>query len=216
MKHPRLHLEIEIAQGSLTDGKELVLVNASNTNAELGTGVSGAIRRSCGAGYQEQITRAMHKSFGGVMEPGEVLLTNAGKHPTARYVAHVAVMDYREGFTDASFPSKDLIVTCCERLWETLEKIKEEPSLSVAMVALGAGTGQLGVRYPTEVAADTLFAHHLKEPNSRIRKVVFYGYQLNEFLVMAEVLSDRIPGFLETLPREASEYVTQVKRHLKN
>ena len=38
-------LTIEVVQGSLTDGDERVLVNASNTNAMLGSGVSGAIRR---------------------------------------------------------------------------------------------------------------------------------------------------------------------------
>jgi O-acetyl-ADP-ribose deacetylase (regulator of RNase III) len=212
MKHPKLNLELEVAQGSLTDGKEHVLVNASNTNVKLGTGVSGAIRRSCGAGYQEAITREMQKSFGNSMEPGDVLITNAGKHPTARYVAHVAVMDYRDGFSDTSFPDKDLIITCCQRLWEKVEKLPL-PSLSVAMVALGAGTGQLGVRNPTSIACDTLFAHHVKNPASRIQKVVFYGYELNEFLVMAEVLSERVPGLLETLPREASEYITRLKNN---
>ena len=212
MKHPKLNLEIEVAQGSLTEGKELVLVNASNTNAELGTGVSGAIRRSCGPGYQELIARELRKSFGASMEPGEVLLTNAGKHPTARYVAHVAVMDYREGFTESSLPSQDLIVSCCTRLWEKLEQLPL-PSLSVAMVALGAGTGRLGVRLSVAAACDALFIHHLKNPSSRIQKVVFYGHELPEFLVMAEVLCERVPGLLETLPREASDFLARLKQN---
>jgi O-acetyl-ADP-ribose deacetylase (regulator of RNase III) len=210
MKHPQFNLVLEIAQGSLTDGNELVLVNASNTNAELGTGVSGAIRRSCGPGFQEHVTRTMRTTFGSLMEPGDVFLTHAGKHPTARWVAHVAVMDYRQGFSADSYPTKDLIATCCKNLWETLEK-SAEPSLSVAMVALGAGTGQLGVRYPTEVACDTLFTHHLKNPKSKIQKVVFYGYELNEFLVIAEVLSKRLSGFLETLPIDVQSYLQKWK-----
>ena len=212
MKHPKLNLEIEVAQGSLTEGKELVLVNASNTNAELGTGVSGAIRRACGAGYQEQILRELRRTYGASMEPGEVLLTHAGKHPSARYVAHVAVMDYREGFDSSSFPSKDLIVSCCERLWGKLEGLPL-PSVSVAMVALGAGTGQLGARFSVAAACDTLLTHHLKHPASKLQKVVFYGYELHEFLVMAEVLSERIPGLSGTLPREASEYLARLKQN---
>jgi O-acetyl-ADP-ribose deacetylase len=212
MKHTKLNLEIEVTQGSLTEGQELVLVNASNTNVELGTGVSGAIRRSCGPGYQEQITRELRKTFGASMEPGEVLITHAGKHPSARYVAHVAVMDYREGFTESAFPSKDLIVNCCTRLWEKLEQLPL-PSLSVAMVALGAGTGRLGARLSVSAACDTLFIHHLKNPSSRIQKVVFYGHALPEFLVMAEVLCEQIPGLLETLPREVSDFVGRLKQN---
>ena len=48
-----------VVHGSLTDGAETVLVNASNTNCELGSGVSGAIRRACGLGYQEHIMAAL-------------------------------------------------------------------------------------------------------------------------------------------------------------
>jgi O-acetyl-ADP-ribose deacetylase len=212
MKHAKLNLELEVIHGSLTEGKELVLVNASNTSLALGTGVSGAIRRSCGPGYQELITWELRKSIGASMEPGEILLTNAGKHPTARYVAHVAVMDDREGFTENAFPNKDLIVSCCTHLWEKLEQLSL-PSLSVAMVALGSGTGRLGARLSVAAACDTLFIHHLKNPFSRIQKVVFYGHDLPEFLVMIEVLCERVPGLLETLPREASDFLARLKQN---
>jgi O-acetyl-ADP-ribose deacetylase (regulator of RNase III) len=36
-----------VTQGSLTEGTETLLVNASNTNARLGSGVSGAIGAAC-------------------------------------------------------------------------------------------------------------------------------------------------------------------------
>ena len=88
-------MRIFIKEGSLTDGDESVLVNASNTNAQLGTGVSAAIRQACGKGYQEKIFAALEEKFHGPMKPGEVLLTDAGTHPRAAWVAHVAVMDYR-------------------------------------------------------------------------------------------------------------------------
>ena len=211
MTHPSRELDIALVHGDLTSGQELVLVNASNTNVALGSGVSGAIRRTCGTAYQDHIKQALEQTFGGPMAPGEVLITDAGIHPIARYVAHVAVMDYRRGFSASSFPSKELIAQALERLWVALESIPE-PSLSVAMVALGAGTGQLGVRFPTNAACDTLLAHRAARPDSRIHKVVFYGYGLPDYLVMAEVLSACLPGFRATLPVEIQKHIAAVTR----
>jgi len=109
-------MQITVVQGSLTEGSETLLVNASNTNAALGSGVSSAIRQGCGPGYQDHITRELAEAFGGPMLPGQVLVTDAGTHPRARWVAHVAVMDYREGFTGKSFPTLAVIEDCCKNL----------------------------------------------------------------------------------------------------
>jgi hypothetical protein len=50
---------IEVRVGSLTDGDETVLINASNTLAWLGSGVSSAIPDACGGEmYQRAIERA--------------------------------------------------------------------------------------------------------------------------------------------------------------
>lgn len=182
---------ISLVLGSLTDGPESVLVNASNTNAHLGSGVSGAIRVACGPGYQAVLDAALLEVFGGPMAPGEVLVTSAGRHPTAKWVAHVAVMDYREGFTAASMPTLELVKAGCERLWPKLEALGEP--VTVAMVALGAGTGNLGVLEPTRIAAQTLQAHLAQTPHSHLEAVTFYGYLLHEYLAMAQVLRGVFP-----------------------
>jgi O-acetyl-ADP-ribose deacetylase (regulator of RNase III) len=199
-------LIVAVTQGSLTDGTSLVLVNASNTNGKLGSGVSGAIRRACGPGFQAEIERSIDARFGGPMPPGEVVVTSAGAHPRARHIAHVAVMDYREGFTAASFPDAALIQRCCENLWPAIEAIGE-PSLSVAMVALGAGTGNLGVRLPTEIACTTLAAH-LKDGPSRIEAVTFYGYELHEYIAILDVVSGRFPIDWSEVPDEIRKRFT--------
>lgn len=181
---------IAVVQGSLTDGQETVLVNASNTNVALGSGVSGAIRRACGPGYQEHIEQAMLDRYHGPMAPGDLLITDAGRHPTAKWVAHVAVMDYRDGFTATSLPTVDVIGKGCTNLWPAIEEIGED--VTIAMVALGAGTGQLGVRAPTEVACDTL-RRHLDALPSRIKGVTFYGFMLHEKIAIAEVVKTKFP-----------------------
>ena len=200
-------MKVFIKQGSLTDGDESVLVNASNTNAQLGTGVSAAIRQACGKGYQEKVLAALEHHFHGPMKPGEVLLTHAGTHPRAVWVAHVAVMDYREGFTGKSFPTVDLIRLACERLWNVVEAIPGAGTQSVAMVALGAGTGNLGVAEPIRVASETLKAHVALHPNTRIERVTFYGFQLPDYIAVAHVLAAQFPEVKDQLPPEVRQFV---------
>lgn len=188
-------MKVAVAQGSLTRGSETLLVNASNTNAALGSGVSGAIRAACGPGYQEHIARALNDTYGGPMEPGQVLITDAGSH-SARWVAHAAVMDYREGFNARSFPTLDVIATCARNIVRAIDDLPEP--VTVAWVALGAGTGQLGVREPTRIACETLLAH----PSTKILGVTFYGFDLIEYAATAEVVSSFFPQVLETVPAE--------------
>lgn len=189
-------MQIAVAQGSLTDGSEALLVNASNTNVALGTGVSGAIRGACGAGYQEAIARALAETYGGPMQPGEVLVTDAGEHPRARWVAHAAVMDYRDGFGGQSFPTLDTIRACVTNILDAIEALPEP--VTVAWVALGGGTGQLGVRAPTEIACEALRARAATSKN--LLAVTFYGYDLLEYAAIADVVTKVFPEVLATVP----------------
>jgi O-acetyl-ADP-ribose deacetylase (regulator of RNase III) len=123
------------------------------------------------------------------MAPGEVLITNAGKHPHARYVAHAAVMDYRQGFTGSSYPTLELVEKSYARIWQELAKLGER-NLSVAVVALGAGTGKLGVRGPVEKACRTLKAF-LEGPGAdAIGDISFFGYNLVEYIATVEMVSN--------------------------
>lgn len=199
-----------VVHGSLTDGKESVLVNASNTDCQLGSGVSGAIRRACGPGYQEHIVEALRARFGGSMPPGEVLITDAGSHPHAHYVAHVAIMDYRHGFGADSFPSLSLIRQACGRLWQEVEGLRSATPLSVAMVALGGGTGRLGVRQPTEVACQSLTEHLNHHRDTAIGRLVFYGYELPEYLAMVEVVGAHFPLEPGSVPEQVQDYLKRL------
>ncbi len=195
---------IRIEQGDLTKGDSLVLVNASNTNGALGSGVSGAIRRTCGEGFQEAIEAELKTRYGGPMAPGDLLMTAAGSHPRARWVAHLAVMDYRSGFNGGSFPTEQTIRRCCENLWRSLETLSDSP-VSVAMPALGVGTGQLGVRLPTAIACETLKAHLKDAPISRVGRVTFYGYSFTEYAVIVGVVSRFFQLPEGSVPAEALE-----------
>lgn len=187
-------MRVAVAQGNLTEGSETLLVNASNTNVTLGSGVSAAIRAACGPAYQAHISNALLEAFGGPMEPGQVLVTDAGTHPRARWVAHAAVMDYRSGFTGASFPTLYVIGACCKNLLREVERLPEP--VTIAMVALGAGTGQLGVREPTRIACEALRDH----AGSNVLGCTFYGYQLHEYAAVADVVCAYFPDVTDTVP----------------
>lgn len=202
-------MKIGLRQGSLTMGDESVLVNASNTNAQLGSGVSAAIRQACGRGYQEHLEAELQRQFGGPMAPGQVMLTDAGAHPRAKWVVHVAVMDYRDGFGGGSFPTLDTIRAGCEALWPLVEKIPGDAPQSIAMVALGAGTGGLGVAGPTRLAATTLEEHLARTPTSRIERVTFYGFHFVEYLAMGAVLVDAFPALKNELPADVLAALAQ-------
>lgn len=190
-----------VAYGSLTEGQEALLINASNTNANLGTGVSGAIRAACGPGYQAMLHRTLQERFGGPIEPGQVFITDAGAHPTARFVAHVAVMDYREGFTGRSYPDLGLLQDAYARTWEAIEGL-EGDNISVAVVALGAGTGQIGLRTSVETACETFKRHVAGLRRSKIGDLVFYGHALHEYIATLAVVSEHFEVDLNALPAE--------------
>lgn len=202
---------VTIKEGSLTDGDELVLINASNTNGMLGSGVSGAIRKACGPAFQKQIVEALTAKFGAPsMAPGSVLLTSAGTHPRAKFVAHLSVMDYRGGFTADSMPSLETVRTCCEHLWNELEHLPGTGPVTVAMVAIGAGTGNLGVVDPTRITCETLVAHLRNRPSSRLERVTFYGYLLHEYIAIAKVLLDFFPEVKDSLSAEAKSAIDKL------
>ena len=202
-------MQIRAVLGSLTEGDDDVLVNASNTALRLGSGVSAAIGRACGPGYQAALDE--HRTRCGELEQGDVVITGAGHHPRAKAVAHVAVMDYRGGVSARSFPSLATIEAAVARLWPKVEAT-DLPSVRVAMVALGAGTGGLGPRDSVRVAAESLRAYRELVPTTKIAAVTFYAVSILEHVAMAAALADVFPEVLDGLSPEALDLVDAMRR----
>ncbi len=198
-------MDIRVVEGSLTSGHETVLVNASNTQLALGSGVSAAIRAACGRDFQALLTAELAKR-GGSLQPGAVVVTSAGSHPRAKHVAHVAVMDYRNGMSAQAFPSLELVRAACATLWAAVAELPARP-LSVAMVALGSGTGGLGLVDSVTVACETLGDHLRRNPATPIERVTFYGYALHEYLAMAGAVVGHFPQAAATLSAEAKSHL---------
>lgn len=79
-------------------------------------------------------------------------------------------------------------------------------ALSVAMVALGGGPGKLGVRQTNEVACQTRVEHLSRHRDTTLRRLVFYGYALPEYLAMIEVVGAHFPLKPGSVPGDEQEY----------
>ena len=197
-------MKVEVREGSVTDADVDVLVNASNTLGQLGSGVSHAIRVACGRGFQEVIDGGLEKR-GGSMAPGDVFLTHAGKHPRARFVMHVAVMDYRDA-AKQPWPDAARIRRGCERLWPAVDALPRG-AYSIGMVALGGGTGGLGERLPTEIACETLKAR----PWAQIDRVVFNGWGLLGYVNVLDVVARHFDVDMSAVPDEVREHLARLR-----
>ena len=180
---------VSIERGDISLIEADAVVNAANTELAMGTGVAGAIKKRGGVVIEEEAMSL------GPVEVGEAVLTTAG-NLRATHIIHAAVMDYRDGFRATSFPSLDVITACCLNIVRAVDALPEPVTL--AWVALGAGTGQLGVREPTRIACETLLAH----PSTNLQGVTFYGYDLVEYAAIADVVSRSFPEVLATVPAE--------------
>jgi len=197
---------IKVVNGSLTDGNDDVLINASNTNADLGGGVSAAIRMACGNGFQEKIYEKLKLEYPNLMEPGDALLTDSGSHKSSKYVIHSAVMDYRDGFTAKSYPSIEILKRCYENSWNAIETI-EDKNLKIAMVALGGGTGNVGIADTTELCCLSIKKHFEKNTSSKISEITFYGYNLHEYLVILKIVINHFEIDKSDLSDEILDYI---------
>lgn len=118
-------MKIEVQEADITKLDVDAILNAANTNLELGGGVAGAIRRAGGPEIQRECDER------GPIELGDAVETGAGELP-AKWVIHAATM-HLGGPTSAEIIRQ-----------ATAGTLKVADSLgvrSLALVALGTGVG---------------------------------------------------------------------------
>lgn len=123
--------------GDITAVVADAVVNASNTRLQLGSGVSGALRRVCGPGLQAELNR-----LGGVTEAG-MAVTGAHRLGTTRTILHVPTASGRAAVVRSGL---DNVLRYC----------RDKALASVAVPALGAGTGGLEVQSLAELCVAAL------------------------------------------------------------
>ena len=150
--------------GSITDSAvgAHAVVNASNPEVALGSGVSGAIRTACGgAAFQKEVRERLMEDFGGSLEPDDCLVTSAGCATSFRWVLHVAAVNYRRADPETGGVSGPLrIETCFRAALDAAESVASQEGLQGSFVLatplLGAGHGGLGPVIAAEVMIGTV------------------------------------------------------------
>ncbi|RLB33893.1 MAG: hypothetical protein DRH12_17915, partial [Deltaproteobacteria bacterium] len=118
---------LTIMTGNIVEVVADAIVNASNTQLILGSGVSGAIRQKVGPRLQEEMSLIAEKRQ---LKPGDVVLTGSYDLITCKYIIHAAT-------ADGSERSVARAVANCMKI------CGNNNIASVAFPALGTGTGGL-------------------------------------------------------------------------
>ena len=132
-----------LVEADITEQRVDAIVNAANSALILGSGVAGAIRERGGETIQAECDAH------GAIRVGEVAVTGAGRLP-AGFIVHAAGMEMG-GSADA------LSVRACVRA--SLVVARERSWESIALPAIGAGVGGLGLQCCAEVSIEEARSH---------------------------------------------------------
>ena len=146
---------IEIVQGDITEADVEAIVNAANTDLQLGGGVAGAIRRKGGPLIQQQCNLIGHIPL------GEAATTDGGSL-RAKYVIHAASMEWGGQTTAESL----VAATRNSLLRAELKKIR-----SIAFPAIGTGIAGFDPQRCAEIMLRVV-AEHL-QGKTKLKRVVF-------------------------------------------
>ena len=174
-------LTLEIADGDLAAQATHAIVNAANTELRMGAGVAGAIKALGGAEIEAD---AMAQ---GPIEPGECVVTAAGRMMPARFVIHAAIMgpDLRT--------SGDLVRRATGNALRMAETLR---IASIAFPALGTGVGRFPLAECARIMVDAIRAHATTASSLReVRLVLFGQAAYRSFVeVAADVLGRPLDG----------------------
>ena len=88
-------MEFEVVQGDITEQRADALVNASNTDIQMGGGVAGALREAAGDDIQREANQKSSIGLGEAVETGAYDLD-------AEYVIHAATMELGGGANEST------------------------------------------------------------------------------------------------------------------
>lgn len=135
-------MSFKIKYGNLVEENATFIVNASNTELTLGSGVSHAFSEHCGgAKYQQELYEIKKKL--GVIEQGDVILSSSGSATNFKYALHLAVMNYSDS-SKPPYPSYIQIQRALNAILNIVEeRVKKEniqnPKLVLPLLGCGIG-----------------------------------------------------------------------------
>ncbi|MEN8161054.1 MAG: macro domain-containing protein [Myxococcota bacterium] len=150
---------IVLLEGDITAQEVDAIVNAANSQLQLGAGVAGAIREKGGSSIQAECDRI------GPIGVGEAAVTGAGGLP-ARFVIHAAGMALGGSASEESVRSS---------MRASLELAREKGCRTVAVPAIGAGVAGFPLQRCAEVLIEEARRHLAAETSLEEIRFVLFG-----------------------------------------
>lgn len=178
-----INTEIEIVLGDITQLKEQVdaIVNPANTELKMGGGLSKIIRLKSGQQIQKECEKLAP------IKPGDAVLTNAGKLKCCKYVIHAATMAM-------DFKTNEEYIRLATR--NSLRISEEYKISSIAIPALGCGTGKFPYKESAKIMAEETTTHILSTPHTKIKKIIFVLRDQQAYKIFSQVIPEHI-GYIQ-------------------
>ena len=161
---------LELLEGDITEMDTDAIVNAANTQLQLGGGVAGAIRRKGGPAIQAECNR-----IGGTFVGGAVVTT--GGNLTAKHVIHAVGPRMGEGDEDDKLRNATV---------NSLRMADENGLKSVAFPAISTGIFGFPIQRCAEIMLKT--AADYLDGQTGLERIVFCLYGKDSYDVFARQL----------------------------
>ncbi|UCF78407.1 MAG: macro domain-containing protein [Candidatus Eiseniibacteriota bacterium] len=157
---------VELIEGDITELEVDAIVNAANTDLELGAGVAGAIAAKGGPVIQAECNKLAPIGL------GQAAATSAGEL-RAKYVIHAA------GMGPDRRTNKGVLQTVTRN---TLLCAEDKKAKTVAFPAIGTGVGGMTLEDCAKIMLNVVL-DYLQEGTSYLKKVMFALYGSRAFNV---------------------------------
>ena len=166
--------KITIKQGNVFDEKEAdFIVNPSNTDLFLGSGVSAAFRRACGNELQTEMKK--HAPI----KQGEVIVTGCPKNPNFKYALHTAVMDYSKQNPSPTYETIKTILRNIEKL------IKPHAPCKMILPLMGTGVGGLDKEKVIRI-----YKEFFSRDVDFECEIFIYGYRQDDYKLIKKIFDE--------------------------
>ena len=163
-------MKFQVIQGDITERRADALVNAANTDLQMGGGVAGALHEAAGGAIQREADQKAPIPLGGAVETDAHDLD-------AEYVVHAATMELGGGASEESIR---------DATRNALALADELGCESVVLSALGCGIAGVDL----ETGAPYIFEEILAFDPQGLEDVRVIGYQQASFETMQRLAGE--------------------------
>lgn len=160
-------VELLVVRQDITECDVEAIVNAANTEFQMGGGVARIIKEKGGQVVELEAIKQ------GPVEVGEAVLTTGGKLK-ARYVIHAATMN---------MDFKTSLEIIRKATASSLNLAQKRNISSIAFCALGCGVGRISYEAAAKVMAQETFRYVRQTENPSLKKILFALYSDKAFAV---------------------------------